>query len=60
MLHAFCFVQVSLKVVYADDPRAFGPTLQRVFPGITLRQDGWHLLDRPSRCIPKTNTLKSE
>jgi hypothetical protein len=47
------------QVVYVDDPRMFG-LLGQMFPGAQLVQDAFHLLDRFSRTIPATNTLKSK
>lgn len=42
-----------------DDPRMFG-LLGQMFPGAQLVQDAFHLLDRLSRAIPATNTMKGE
>ena len=47
------------QVVYVDDPRMFG-LLAQMFPDAQLVQDAFHLLDRFSRAIPATNTLKGE
>lgn len=47
------------EVVYVDDPKLFG-VLAQAFPGAKLVQDGFHLLDRFSRAIPATNTLKGK
>lgn len=45
------------KIAYVDDPKLFlGPP--KMFPGIELVQDGFHLIDRFSRAILATNTLK--
>lgn len=47
------------QVVYVDDPRMF-QLLTQMFPGAQLVQDAFHLLDRFSRAIPASNTLKGE
>jgi hypothetical protein len=47
------------QVVYVDDPRMFR-LLGQMFPGAQLVQDAFHLLDRFSRAIPATNTLKGK
>lgn len=50
-------IQEVPEVFFVDDPKLFG-TLGKVFPNAKLVQDGWHLEDRYSRCIPPNNTLK--
>lgn len=44
-------------VAYVDDPKLF-LGIKSLMPTLELVQDGFHLIDRFSRAIPATNTLK--
>ncbi len=50
-------MQAQLKVMFVDDVRAFKKLMQ-VYPGVKLQQDIFHVVDRFSRVIDASNTLK--
>lgn len=55
-----CIALLQLpEVIYTDDPRMFG-LLGELFPRAKLVQDSFHLMDRFSRTIKATNTMKCE